>query len=179
MYGLGAAPIRGGVESDAFNAGSDQTGIGKYHVNFDARPGFVANSDPSARGVWCLVGGFSSVGRDGAVATVHRNQLGAVAQHGGARFHGRPDPMGYDYPPDHRERGLRAGTAEDQNVIRVQLMHRSEPVSPAFRHGVVQVARWTTAYSPDRDNRAVVDAKHSLTSLAVDCHNGCRRPTSW
>lgn len=63
--------------------------------------------------------------------------------------------------------------------INVQLMHRSEPVSPAFQHGVVQVARWTTAYSPDRDNRAVVDAKHRLTSLAVDCHNGCRRPTSW
>ncbi len=61
MYGLGVAPIRGGVERDAVNDGGDQMGIGKYHVNLDARPGFVINSDLSARGVW-FVGGSKWVG---------------------------------------------------------------------------------------------------------------------
>lgn len=48
--------------------------------------------------------------------------------------------------------------------IGVQLsMRRSEAVTPAFQHGVVQVPGGRPLSAPIQENRAVVDAKHRLT----------------
>jgi hypothetical protein len=63
----------------------------------------------------------------------------------------------------HRERDLGYAVAievdlpgsKSKRSFGVQRYAQKEAVSPVFQQGVVQVGRWTTAFSSYRENRAV------------------------